>query len=101
MGINRRGLALRCVRGALLAGFAMAVSIAMGGPLEPMQYPNPLIPQRADPFIVRHTDGMYYFTASVPEYDRIELRGAKTIAGLAGKFPTATQAAKSRLDFCC
>lgn len=45
--------------------------------------PNPLIPQRADPWILRHSDGQYYFTASVPEYDRIELRRSPTIAGLA------------------
>jgi GH43 family beta-xylosidase len=44
---------------------------------------KPLIPQRADPFIYKHTDGYYYFTASVPQYDRIELRRAKTIAELA------------------
>lgn len=44
---------------------------------------TPLIPQRADPFIYKHTDGYYYFTASVPQYDRIELRRAKTIAELA------------------
>jgi len=44
----------------------------------------PLIRQRADPYIHRHTDGYYYFTASVPAYDGIELRRAKTIAGLAG-----------------
>lgn len=44
---------------------------------------KPLIEQRADPFILRHDDGFYYFTASVPQYDRIELRRAKTIAGLA------------------
>ncbi|ANY71900.1 glycoside hydrolase family 43 protein [Paenibacillus ihbetae] len=44
---------------------------------------NPLIEQRADPWIYKHTDGYYYFTASVPEYDRIELRRARTIAGLA------------------
>ncbi|GJJ00054.1 glycosyl hydrolase [Duganella rhizosphaerae] len=44
---------------------------------------TPLIEQRADPFIIRHSDGYYYFTASVPQYDRIELRRAKTIAGLA------------------
>ncbi|KMT64243.1 family 43 glycosylhydrolase [Catenovulum maritimum] len=43
---------------------------------------KPLIPQRADPFIYKHTDGYYYFTASVPEYDRIELRKAKTIKAL-------------------
>ena len=44
---------------------------------------EPLIEQRADPHIYRHTDGYYYFTASVPQYDRIELRRAKTIEGLA------------------
>ena len=43
---------------------------------------TPLIRQRADPCIRRHTDGWYYFTASVPAYDRIELRRARTIAGL-------------------
>ena len=31
------------------------------------------VQQRADPWILRHTDGNYYFTASVPEYDRIIL----------------------------
>ena len=44
---------------------------------------NPLIEQRADPWIYKHTDGYYYFTASVPEYDRIELRRSATVAGLA------------------
>ncbi|MFV2048701.1 family 43 glycosylhydrolase [Metabacillus litoralis] len=43
---------------------------------------NPLIEQRADPWIYKHTDGYYYFTASVPEYDRIELRRSQTIEGL-------------------
>lgn len=42
---------------------------------------NPLIPQRADPHMSRHGD-YYYFTASVPLYDRIELRRATTIEGL-------------------
>lgn len=44
---------------------------------------TPLIEQRADPFIYKHSDGFYYFTASVPAYDRIELRRSETIAGLA------------------
>jgi GH43 family beta-xylosidase len=44
---------------------------------------NPLIEQRADPWCMRHTDGFYYFTATVPAYDRIELRRASTTAGLA------------------
>lgn len=44
---------------------------------------EPLILQRADPFIYKHDDGYYYFTASVPAYNGIELRRADTIEGLA------------------
>ncbi|WP_233513649.1 family 43 glycosylhydrolase [Micromonospora craterilacus] len=43
---------------------------------------DPLVERRADPFITHPVDGMYYFTGSVPEYDRIVVRGAATIAGL-------------------
>jgi len=42
--------------------------------------PNPLILQRADPHLSQQADGLYSFTATVPEYDRIELRRAPTIA---------------------
>jgi GH43 family beta-xylosidase len=44
---------------------------------------NPLVRQRADAQVFRHTDGSYYTTGSVPEYDRLVLRRAPTIAGLA------------------
>jgi GH43 family beta-xylosidase len=44
---------------------------------------NPLVRQRADAQIFRHTDGSYYMTGSVPEYDRLVLRRAKTLASLA------------------
>ncbi|MGN1152191.1 MAG: family 43 glycosylhydrolase [Lachnospiraceae bacterium] len=46
-------------------------------------YNKPWIMQRADPYIYRHTDGTYYFTASVPAYDGIVLRKSDTLAGLA------------------
>jgi GH43 family beta-xylosidase len=46
------------------------------------RYANPIVRQRADPWVWRHTDGFYYFTASVPEFDRIELRRSRTIQGL-------------------
>lgn len=46
------------------------------------EFVNPFIEQRADPFMMKHHDGYYYFTASVPEYNRIELRRSKTIDGL-------------------
>ncbi|MCX7711701.1 MAG: glycoside hydrolase family 43 protein [Clostridia bacterium] len=51
--------------------------------MKELDFMNPLIEQRADPYIYRHSNGVYYFTASVPEYDRIILRQAKTIQGLA------------------
>ena len=44
---------------------------------------KPIILQRADPWIYKHIDGYYYFSASVPEYDRVEIRRSKTINGLA------------------
>ncbi|MGM1059340.1 family 43 glycosylhydrolase [Saccharothrix sp. Mg75] len=43
---------------------------------------NPLVEQRADPFVTRPVDGMYYLTGSVPEYDRVVVRGASTLDGL-------------------
>ena len=43
---------------------------------------KPWILQRADPYVVKAENG-YYFTASVPAYDRIVLRFSKTLDGLA------------------
>lgn len=58
------------------------------GKLNIPSYSNPLILNRADPHIYKHTDGYYYFTASYmnpqdpPYYNAIILRRAKTIEGL-------------------
>ncbi|MFD1177677.1 family 43 glycosylhydrolase [Paenibacillus puldeungensis] len=46
------------------------------------EYVNPIVEQRADPWVYKHTDGFYYFTASVPSYDLIEVRRAAKIQGL-------------------
>ena len=43
---------------------------------------NPIVEQRADPWVYKHTDGYYYFTGSVPDYDRVVLRRATTLNGL-------------------
>jgi GH43 family beta-xylosidase len=43
---------------------------------------NPIVKQRADPWLMKHTDNRYYFTGSVPEYDRIIIRSSSTISGL-------------------
>lgn len=41
------------------------------------------IPQHADPYVYRHTDGTYYFTATVPAYDRIVIRSSTQLNALA------------------
>lgn len=43
---------------------------------------RPWIEQRADPYVTNEHGGKYYFTASVPEYDRIVLRQADNLEGL-------------------
>ena len=61
---------------ALLATFAQAA------PAQFITVSNPVISQRADTAIYKHTDGYYYMTASVPDYKRVELRRATTLQGL-------------------
>ena len=63
--------------GALVAAPAAAAAPASSAPVI-----NPVVPQRADPWLMKHTDGKYYFTGSVPEYNRIVVRSSSTIAGL-------------------
>ena len=58
-------------------------TLTVQGTVKGDDYPNPLAPNRADPHVWKHTDGYYYLTGSVPEYDRIVLRRTRTIAGLA------------------
>jgi GH43 family beta-xylosidase len=49
----------------------------------PVEYvTNPVVPQRADPWCLKHSDGFYYFTGSVPAYDRIEIIKAPSLQGL-------------------
>ena len=47
------------------------------------EYNEPFIIQRADPYVVKAPDGSYYFTASVPAYNKIILRHSQTLKGLA------------------
>lgn len=44
-------------------------------------YRSPLVYQRADPWVLYH-EGYYYFTGSIPQYDCIEIRRAKSLNGL-------------------
>ena len=51
-----------------------------------MSWRNPVVPQRADPQLSL-IDGRFWFTASLPGFDAIELRVADEIGGLAGAEP--------------
>lgn len=60
-------------------------------------WPNPFIEQRANPFILR--DGSdYYFIASVPEYDRLEIRRADSLEGLRAADPLSSGANRKQAD---
>jgi len=69
-------LIVATVLGSLLSALPAAASPGV-------LYTNSLVAQRADPHIFKHTDGYYYMTATAPEYDRIVLRRATTLQGLA------------------
>ena len=77
----RRLLAVLVALALVLVGTPAVASPAV-------TFTNSLIAQRADPHIFKHTDGYYYYTATVPEYDRIVLRRATTLQGLASATET-------------
>jgi GH43 family beta-xylosidase len=59
---------------------AITAHPALAGPLD---IDNPIVPQRADPWIVRdESTGCYWFIGTVPEFDRLEMRHACRINDL-------------------
>jgi len=68
------------VGGALLGAALASGPVLARGPRDGIV--NPVVRQRADAQVFRHTDGWYYMTASVPEYDRLVLRRSRTLGGL-------------------
>jgi len=44
-----------------------------------LEFDNPIAEQRADPWVYKTDDGIYYLIATVPEYDRIVIRKANSI----------------------
>jgi GH43 family beta-xylosidase len=68
---------MRALQSTFLASlFLLFFSIA---PAADIVFDNPLLRQRADPHVFLHTDGQYYFTATAPEYDRIEIRRTRDL----------------------
>ncbi|MBW8842760.1 MAG: glycoside hydrolase family 43 protein, partial [Sphingomonadales bacterium] len=72
--ISRRSF----LAGAAAAGAAPALARTPAAP----RIVNPVVRQRADAQVFRHSDGWYYMTGSVPEYDRLVLRRSRTLEGL-------------------
>ncbi|MBQ5947975.1 family 43 glycosylhydrolase [Massilia sp. ST3] len=58
---------------------ALASASMLSAAAAATDFANPLVLQRADPHVTLHADGFYYYTATVPEYDRIELRRVRSL----------------------
>ena len=69
------------VRAMPALALCLATVFAPARAAEPV-FHNPLVLQRADPQVSLQPDGWYYFTATVPEYDRIEIRRARSLDDL-------------------
>ncbi|KUL26808.1 glycoside hydrolase family 43 protein [Actinoplanes awajinensis] len=87
--MNRRTLLIGGAAGALAVvlpagaeGAPQADPVVGDATIYGVPTTQPLVSQRADPFITPRVNGTYYFTGSVPEYNRIVVRGADTLAGL-------------------
>lgn len=64
-------------------GFLLAtLSYSVQAETKKAELPTALVEQRADPSLYQTKNGHYYFVATAPEYDRIELRSAKTLKGI-------------------
>lgn len=72
---------------ACLTPMPAALHSAEAAPISaPSAWTNPVVRQRADPWVLR-ADDTYYFVATVPEYDRIELRRASALGDLGAAEP--------------
>ncbi|TCO07464.1 glycoside hydrolase family 43 protein [Natronoflexus pectinivorans] len=77
----------KMIRSLVVLSLLVAGALVEIANSQEFNYDNPLIRQRADPWIHRTDCGIYYFIATVPEYDRIEIRKSNTINGLAEAEP--------------
>lgn len=64
----------------VVGAFSFALSTQVYS--QTLKFENPIAEQRADPWVHKTDDGIYYLVATVPEYDRIVIRKAVTINGL-------------------
>ncbi|MYL99248.1 family 43 glycosylhydrolase [Novosphingobium sp. FGD1] len=84
LSLSRRAFAATAALAPMACTHAGETVLGTGAPAAAAPLAaNPLVRQRADTQIFRHTDGWYYLMGSVPEYDRLALRRSRTLAGLA------------------
>jgi GH43 family beta-xylosidase len=74
------------------AAIALASLAALPAQAASTTFINPVGPatqSSADPFVMRHTDGYYYFVSTSPGWNKLELRKSATLSGIgAGKTVT-------------
>lgn len=73
---------IKFLKFAFTTTFLIVSMLATAQQSKKTKFNNPLAFQRADPFVAKADDGTYYFIATAPEYDRIEIRRSKTINGI-------------------
>ncbi len=74
--------AIRILKLLLVLTLIFSGMTANAQKLKKHKFDNPIALQRADPHVWKAEDGTYCFIATVPEYDRIEIRKSKTINGI-------------------
>ncbi len=72
---------LKKVKKAMISMIAV-VAICNYSFAQSLEFSNPIAEKRADPWVLKTDDGVYYLIATVPEYDRIVIRKATSISGL-------------------
>jgi GH43 family beta-xylosidase len=79
-GYMKRSISiLFAIAGSLLTAI---LSVVVQANTDHGAMPTALVEQRADPCLYQASNKQYYYVATAPEYDRIELRTSKTLKGI-------------------
>ncbi|WP_308991188.1 glycoside hydrolase family 43 protein [Mariniflexile litorale] len=62
--------------------FILTIALPYSLLSQTVAFNNPIAEKRADPWVYKADDSIYYLIATVPEYDKIVLRKSKSINGL-------------------
>jgi len=76
--------------GVMVLAVAGSAAAQVATPVKETTFKNPIVKNRADSQVYQAPDGYLYFMGTVPEYDRLELRRAKTLDEMGGTTETKT-----------